>query len=67
MLISVSYLCLSTGLILGGAAEPLGSGGAFLMSGRGVGAVVTGVLACIPACPTLVSFCPSNLWNRHRA
>ena len=52
MLISVSYLCSSTGLILGGAAEPLGSGGAFLMSGRWVGAVVTGVLACIPACPT---------------
>ena len=56
MLISVSYLCLSDGLILSGAAKPLGSSGAFIMGGGGAGVVATCVLACIPACPTVVYF-----------
>ena len=49
-------------MILGGAAEPLGLGGAFLMDGGGAGAVATRVLACIPAGPTVVGFGPADLW-----
>ena len=64
MLRSVSYLCLSDGLILSGAAKPLGSSGAFIMGGGGAGVVATCVLACIPACPTVVYFLPSDLWRR---
>ena len=51
-------------MILGGSAKPLGSGGTFMMDDGGAGAVVTGVMSCIPACPTVVSFCPSDLWHR---
>ena len=54
-------------MILGGSAEPLGSGGHFLMAGGGARAVATGMLTCIPACPTEVSFCPSDLWRRRCA
>ena len=53
---------MSAGLILGGAAETLGSGGAFMMAGGRVGAVATGVLAGVPACPIVVTFYPSDLW-----
>ena len=62
-----SYLGLSAGMILGGAAETLGSGGAFLMASGGSGAVMTGMFAGIPACPTVVSFGPSDLWRRRCA
>ena len=53
-------------MVLGGSAETLGSGGAFLMSGDGAGAVATRVLAGIPACPTVVTFGPADLWCGHR-
>ena len=67
VLIRISYLCSSAGLILGGAVKPLGYGGSFLMDGSGAWAVATGVLAGIPACPTVVSFFPPYFWRRHCA
>ena len=62
-LISFSLLCCSARLILGGADETLGFGDAFLMAGGGSGAVATGVLAGIPAGPTVVAFGPADLWS----
>ena len=53
-LISFSALCLSAGLIFGGAAEMLGFGGAFLMASDGAGAVATRVIAGLPAGSTVV-------------
>ena len=49
------------GLIFGGAVETLGFGGAFLMASGGGGAVATGVLAGVPAGPTVVTFGPADL------
>ena len=60
-LISFSALCLSAGLIFGGAAETLGSGGAFLVDSGGAGAVATGVFAVISAGPTVVAFDPADV------
>ena len=48
-------------LVFGGAAETLGFGGAFMMSSGGAGSVATGVLAGIPAGPTVVAFGPADL------
>ena len=45
----------------------LGSGGTLLMAGGGDRSVVTGVLACILACPTVGSFGPSDPWRRRCA
>ena len=50
-------------LILGGSAETLGSGGAFLVAGGRDGEVATGVLVGIPACPTVATFGPADLWR----
>ena len=57
---------MSDGLILGGAAEKLGFGGAFLIASARSGAVATGVLAGISAGSTVVAFGPANLWSGSR-
>ena len=57
---------MSAGLIIGGAAKTLGFGGAFLMAGDRAGSVATGVLAYIPAGPTVVAFGPADLWRGSR-
>ena len=37
-----------------------------MMAGGGAGAVATGVLVGMPAYPTVVTFCPADLWHGSR-
>ena len=57
---------MSAGLIFDGAAETLGFGGAFMMDSGESGAVATGVLASIPAGPTVLVFGPADLGRGSR-
>ena len=59
-LIIFSALYFSAGLIFGGSAKTLRFGGVFVMASGGSGAVATGVLAGIPAGPTVVTFDPDT-------